>query len=391
MFEDTEVRGPPGRLIEIRHQSNTDTVVPYIQALASIRLGLASPSAVELAIPDASGIAEAFDRYRAALAEAGAVDFDEQIYLAIETLLTDPNIRSTVGAKCRHLLVDEFQDLNPAHLLLIRLLAPRRTTASVSATTTRSSTATRGRPPSTSSTTPLLPRGRHHALTVNYRCPPAIVGAARHLLSYNARRVEKEIVTAPDRSDDVTELPAPLAGAGPLAVLRAPAEALAALAIDTISAWRDSGVALDDMAVLARVNSALLPVQVACIEAQTPAPPRFGHRAEAHRDPHGLRVPADRGGPRPDPKPGHSRNHPPSVPEHRPQRGPDAGQGRPRSPTSAGWPGASRAATARSWRRTPTTSSSWPPPAPDIGCRPAGRPPRHRAGRDDGRARRLPA
>ena len=57
------------------------------------------------------------------MAEAGAVDFDEQIYQAIEILLTNPDARSVAQSKCRHLLVDEFQDLNPAHLLLIRLLA----------------------------------------------------------------------------------------------------------------------------------------------------------------------------------------------------------------------------------------------------------------------------
>ena len=98
------------------------THLPYIEALSAIRLGLTAPHLVEEAIPDASGIAEGFDRYRAALAESGAVDFDEQIYGALEILLTDPQARAAAQAKCRYLLVDEFQDLTPAHLLLIRLL-----------------------------------------------------------------------------------------------------------------------------------------------------------------------------------------------------------------------------------------------------------------------------
>ena len=74
-------------------------------------------------MPDAAGIAEGFDRYRSALADLGAVDFDEQIYRAIEILVTDPGARATAQARCRRLLVDEFQDLTPAHLLMIRLLA----------------------------------------------------------------------------------------------------------------------------------------------------------------------------------------------------------------------------------------------------------------------------
>ena len=56
------------------------------------------------------------------MAEAGALDFDEQIYRAIEILLRDPEARVDAQARCRHLLVDEFQDLNAAHMLLIRLL-----------------------------------------------------------------------------------------------------------------------------------------------------------------------------------------------------------------------------------------------------------------------------
>ena len=109
-------------VFEVRRQANTDTVLPYIDALSAVRLGLTSPATVEEQIPDAVGLADGFDAYREALAEAGAVDFDEQIYRAIEILLRDPEARSAAQSRCRHLLVDEFQDLNPAHMLLIRLL-----------------------------------------------------------------------------------------------------------------------------------------------------------------------------------------------------------------------------------------------------------------------------
>src|SRR5664280_1449813 len=123
VLEELEVRDLLQGLFDIRRQANSDTVAPYIGALSAIRLGLNSPEAVEEATPDASGIAEGFDRYRTALADLGAVDFDEQIYRAIEILVTDAGARAAAQARCRRLLVDEFQDLTPAHLLLIRLLA----------------------------------------------------------------------------------------------------------------------------------------------------------------------------------------------------------------------------------------------------------------------------
>ena len=59
------------------------------------------------------GLAAAFAPYRAALRRAGAVDFDEQIYGAVELLLADGELRRRTQQAHRHLLVDELQDLTP--------------------------------------------------------------------------------------------------------------------------------------------------------------------------------------------------------------------------------------------------------------------------------------
>jgi DNA helicase II / ATP-dependent DNA helicase PcrA len=271
VLEESGVRDLLQRLIEIRRQSNTDTVAPYIEALSAIRLGLTAPHLVEESFPDASGIAEGFDRYRGALREAGAVDFDEQIYRAIEILLTDPAARTAAQARCRFLLVDEFQDLNPAHLLLIRLLAAPSYDCFGVGDDDQVIYGYSGATPEFLINYPrYFPGAAAHALTVNYRCPPAVIDAARHLLSYNARRVEKEIHPPPGHIDEPGSFGAPLAGSGPVALLTAPADALAGLAVETIAAWRAGGVDPADIAVLARVNSALLPVQVACMEAGVP-------------------------------------------------------------------------------------------------------------------------
>ena len=89
-----------------------------------MRLRLLAPDAAEELVPDATGLAERFDDYRAVLADAGALDFDEQIYQAIEILLRHPAARAAApSSHAGSLLVDEFQDLTPAHMLLIRLLS----------------------------------------------------------------------------------------------------------------------------------------------------------------------------------------------------------------------------------------------------------------------------
>ena len=248
-------------LFEIRHRANTDTVVPYLEALGAVRLGLRTPAEVEEAHPDASGIAEGFDRYRQALADAGALDFDEQIYRAIEILLTDPAARARVQERCRYLLVDEFQDLNPAHLLLIRLLcAPSYDCFGVGDDDQVLYGYSGATPEYLVDYDRYFPGAAHHACEVNYRCPPAVVRAADHLLSYNRQRVAKAIRSVPGRPDRPAAL----------VVRRAPGQDLASLVVEIVSGWEEDGVQRHDMVVLARVNSALLPVQVALGEAGIP-------------------------------------------------------------------------------------------------------------------------
>jgi DNA helicase-2/ATP-dependent DNA helicase PcrA len=268
VLSESDVRELLQRQFDIRRQANTDTVAPYISALSAIRLGLSSPEAVERSNPDAIGVADGFDRYRAALAEMGAVDFDEQIYRAIEIVLSDPEARFAAQSRCRRLLVDEFQDLTPAHLLLIRLLAaPGFDCFGVGDDDQVIYGYSGATPEFLIDFDRYFPGAVHHPLEVNYRCPPAVIEAARHLLSYNHRRLDKSIRPPAGRMDAEPSTSGPLAGSGPVAVRKAAGDSLAGLAIDIISDWRERGVGLEDMAVLARVNSTLLSAQVACSEA----------------------------------------------------------------------------------------------------------------------------
>jgi DNA helicase-2/ATP-dependent DNA helicase PcrA len=271
VVDEPEVRELLQGVFEIRRQANADTVAPYISALSSIRLGLTPPDVVEEEMADAEGIAEGFDRYRSTLADLGAVDFDEQIYRAIEILVTDSDARAAAQARCRRVLVDEFQDLTPAHLLMIRLLAaPGFDCFGVGDDDQVIYGYSGASPEFLIDFARYFPGASHHPLEVNYRCPPAVVAAARHLLSYNERRLEKSIRAPEGRADEVAPVAGPLAGSGPVAVRTAPGDALAGTAVEIVAAWLDAGVAPSEVAVLARVNSALLPVQVACLESGVP-------------------------------------------------------------------------------------------------------------------------
>ncbi len=164
--------------------------------------------------------------------------------------------------RCRHLLVDEFQDLTPVHLLLLRLLAAPAFDVFGVGDDDQVIYGFGGATPefllefSTS-----FPGADHHALEVNYRCPPAVVEAAKHLLSYNTRRIDKAIRAAPGRSDEPDALRTELVGGD--------VEAMAIA--DQLAAWHDAGRDWSDMVVLARVNAALLPLQVTLSERGLPS------------------------------------------------------------------------------------------------------------------------
>ncbi|MCU1495849.1 MAG: putative ATP-dependent helicase [Acidimicrobiaceae bacterium] len=268
-----EVREIVQHLFEVRRQTNADPVAPYIEALSAIRLGLVPPAQAEEAFPDASGVAAGFESYRQALAYAGALDFDEQVYRAVEILLRDPRARRRAAERCRWLLVDEFQDLHPAHLLLVRLLsAPGYNCFAVGDDDQVLYGYSGATPEFLIHYSRLFPGAREHALEVNYRCPPDLVTAASTLLSYNERRVPKAIRAAGSPGADASGgVDAPPSADRPgLVVRQVVGEELARAAVATVAAWIDEGVPLGDVAILARVNSALLPVQVALTESGTP-------------------------------------------------------------------------------------------------------------------------
>ncbi len=276
----TESRGRPPELLDERdvrdlvqslvpspkrRRVNTDPIGPYLDGLSLIRLGLRDPEAVEDSRDDVPGLADAFDPFRRELAGRGAVDFDEQVYGAIELLLRDGDFRRHAQERCRHLLVDEFQDLTPAHVLLLRLLAtPALDVFGVGDDDQVIYGHAGADPDFLVNFDRLFPAAADHPLEVNYRCPVEVVGAARHLLSYNRRRVAKEIRPGPDAD--------PTAGA--LAVRLHPADGGAAAVAEVVAGWlaepAEPAVSAVDIAVLARVNSLLLAPQVALVEAGVP-------------------------------------------------------------------------------------------------------------------------
>ena len=72
--------------------------------------------------PVARTLADIFGRYQAELRRNNAFDFDDLISETVFLFRNHPDIAATYRRKCRHILVDEYQDTNHAQYALIREL-----------------------------------------------------------------------------------------------------------------------------------------------------------------------------------------------------------------------------------------------------------------------------
>ncbi len=260
-IDERDVRSILDSLVDLPRRANTDPAAAWIEALSAVRLGLVDPAEVEAEFGgDVDGLPDVLDRYRRVLFERGLVDFDEQIYRAIKILLTDPSARRQARASCRVLLVDEFQDLTPAHLLLIRLLAGPDGCVFGVGDDDQTIYGYSGASPSwLIDYRRYFPTAGDHPLEVNYRCPAPVVEAARTLLTHNRRRVDKSIVAAASAVADASSLS-----------IEGDDDPLSATVARVESLVGSSGAAPREVAVLTRVNASLAPVQVALVHHGVP-------------------------------------------------------------------------------------------------------------------------
>lgn len=263
---ERDVRDIIATYVKLPRKANMDPAVAWIDALSEVRLGLRSPQSVEDEYQgDLEGFADFFPRFRQHLAERQQADFDEQIYLAIEVLLRDPEIRLAAEHRAEVLLVDEFQDLTPAHMLLLRLLAgPSLSIFAVGDDDQTIYGFSGATPEWLVRFEDHVPEAVHHALEVNYRCPAPVVEAAFNLVSHNTVRVPKQIRPGPNN----------VRTPGSIAVAKVDDQV--AHVTNHVRQLLDAGAAPSEIAVLSRVNANLVPVQVSLVEAGIPVSVRDG-------------------------------------------------------------------------------------------------------------------
>ncbi|MDQ6928026.1 MAG: ATP-dependent DNA helicase UvrD2, partial [Actinomycetota bacterium] len=263
-IDETEVRDLLGKLVDLPRRVSTDPAAAWLEGLSAVRLGLRAPAEVEEEYGgDLDGLTQVFDRYRDRLADNESIDFDEQIYGALEVLLTEPETRRAAQHVCRLLLVDEFQDLTPAHVLLIRIVAGADGAVFGVGDDDQTICGYAGASPEwLLRFSDYFPGSEAHALTVNYRCPPPVVAGVDRLLQRNRRRVPKQIHPGPAKATTPDQLRVLAVGED--------GDATTATA-EHVRALVDAGTRPDEIVVLSRVNATLGPVQIALGQLGVPA------------------------------------------------------------------------------------------------------------------------
>lgn len=135
--------------------------------------------------------------YQDLLLAANAVDFDDLLVHLARLFAEDPELRATLDARHRFILVDEYQDTNAVQYAIIRGLSIDHPNLAVTGDPDQAIYGWRG-----ASIRNILeferdyPAARVVTLEHNYRSSANILGTADRLIAHNSRRKPKRLVTA---------------------------------------------------------------------------------------------------------------------------------------------------------------------------------------------------
>jgi len=138
--------------------------------------------------------AEAAPRYASALKAYNAVDFDDLLVFTLKLFREFPVVLERWRERCRHVLVDEFQDTNAVQYRLVSLLAGPGGNLTVVGDDDQSIYGWRGAlPGNILDFTNDWPTAKVITLDQNYRSTGHILAAANTIISKNSSRREKSL------------------------------------------------------------------------------------------------------------------------------------------------------------------------------------------------------
>ena len=236
----------------------------WFEAIESFRQSMEVPS--ERGLPLANGVPVSPERFlevhsavEDAMLEEGVTDFDGMILDAIRALARDPRLHNEWSARFSHWIVDEFQDLPPSKVALVRLLASPSRNLFVVGDDDQTIYGFAGAHPRTfiDVLPDAWPDTERYVLEENFRNPPDVVRAAGHLISRNQQRVKKSV--SPRGRSTVSR---------PLTV--SIDAAYEAVGLNLVRSALGRGVPPHEIALLFRTKAMAVPVEAALAAAGIP-------------------------------------------------------------------------------------------------------------------------
>ena len=141
-------------------------------------------------------VAKVYPAYQKRLLVANAVDFDDLLLHSAVLLRENPDLRRSLDARHRYIMVDEYQDTNLAQYAIVRALSIDHPNLAVTGDPDQSIYGWRG-----ANLSNILdfehdyPAVKVVRLEQNYRSTPTILRVADELISHNVRRKPKSLIT----------------------------------------------------------------------------------------------------------------------------------------------------------------------------------------------------
>ena len=145
------------------------------------------------------------EHYEKAVRSCGGLDFDDMLCRCRDLLSSDARLLSSWQERFRHILIDEFQDINPVQYEVVKLLAGDHCSIFAVGDDDQAIYGFRGSEPECLRRFEREYNAEKVLLDVNYRSHPQIIRASLAVVGENKDRFEKQLRPSPDREREVQQ------------------------------------------------------------------------------------------------------------------------------------------------------------------------------------------
>lgn len=146
-----------------------------------------------------------FKSYEAAVKRTGRIDFDDMLYASRKLLLENRAVRGYWQKRFRHILMDEFQDINPVQYEVVKLLSSSPYNLFAVGDDDQAIYGFRGSEPDCLRRFQEEYHARQLLLGINYRSRAEIVQASLAVIAVNKNRFQKQLTAAEQAGRQASE------------------------------------------------------------------------------------------------------------------------------------------------------------------------------------------